>query len=77
MVMFTFSLAERLDGVTVNAVEPAGEGVRATVRAVADPALAGVSGRYFKGLSEARADEQAYDPDARERLWTLSEQLTN
>ena len=31
------------------------EGVEATLRLVADPALEGVSGRYFDGLREARA----------------------
>ena len=32
-----------------------------------------VSGRYFNGLQEARADAQAYDADARARLRALSE----
>jgi NAD(P)-dependent dehydrogenase (short-subunit alcohol dehydrogenase family) len=52
------------------------EGVRATTRLVTDPELDGVSGRYFNGLREARANEQAYDPDARRRLWELGERLT-
>lgn len=34
-----------------------------------------VTGAYFDVTREARADEQAYDDAARERLWTLSEQL--
>jgi NAD(P)-dependent dehydrogenase (short-subunit alcohol dehydrogenase family) len=34
-----------------------------------------VSGRYFEGQREARAHRQAYDPDARRRLWELSEEL--
>jgi NAD(P)-dependent dehydrogenase (short-subunit alcohol dehydrogenase family) len=51
------------------------EGVEATMRLVADPALAGVTGRYFNGTREARADEQAYDADARRRLRELSERL--
>jgi NAD(P)-dependent dehydrogenase (short-subunit alcohol dehydrogenase family) len=52
------------------------EGVRATTRLIADPGLDGVSGRYYNGLREARANEQAYDPDARRRLWELCERWT-
>ena len=51
------------------------EGVRALVRLVASPELDGVSGRYFDGLEESTADEQAYDPEARRRLWELSLRL--
>jgi NAD(P)-dependent dehydrogenase (short-subunit alcohol dehydrogenase family) len=51
-------------------------GVAATVRLAADPELEGVTGRYFNRTTEARADAQAYDPDARRRLWELSEELT-
>jgi NAD(P)-dependent dehydrogenase (short-subunit alcohol dehydrogenase family) len=51
------------------------DGVAATHRLVSDPALDRVSGRYFSGLKEARADEQAYDPDARRRLRELSDEL--
>jgi NAD(P)-dependent dehydrogenase (short-subunit alcohol dehydrogenase family) len=51
------------------------EGVRATTHLVVDPELEGVTGRYFDGLREARADAQAYDPEARRRLRELSEQL--
>ena len=51
------------------------EGLEATWRLVADPALDGVSGVYFNGTSEARADAQAYDLDARRRLRELSQRL--
>jgi NAD(P)-dependent dehydrogenase (short-subunit alcohol dehydrogenase family) len=51
------------------------EGVAAVMRLVADPALDGVSGRYFDGQEESRAHPQAYDPEARRRLWELSERL--
>jgi NAD(P)-dependent dehydrogenase (short-subunit alcohol dehydrogenase family) len=53
------------------------EGVEATLRLVADPALAGVTGRYFNGTRDARADDQAYDADARRRLRELSERVTS
>ena len=52
------------------------EGADATLRLIEDPALEGVSGLYFDGEEESRADPQAYDPDARHRLWELSERLT-
>ncbi len=52
------------------------EGAEATLRLIADPELDGVSGRYFDGLREARANRQAYEPDVRRRLWQLSEELT-
>jgi NAD(P)-dependent dehydrogenase (short-subunit alcohol dehydrogenase family) len=52
------------------------EGVEATLRLVADPELDGVSGRFFDGLRESAAHDQAYDPEARRRLWELSERLT-
>jgi NAD(P)-dependent dehydrogenase (short-subunit alcohol dehydrogenase family) len=52
------------------------EGVEATVRLVLDEDLAGVSGRYYDGLAESAAHRQAYDPEARRRLWALSEELT-
>ena len=50
-------------------------GVQATLRLIADPALDGVTGRYFDRLEEARAQPQAYDPDARRKLRELSERL--
>ncbi|GGU95488.1 3-oxoacyl-ACP reductase [Actinomadura cremea] len=52
------------------------EGLRATHRLVTDPALDAVSGRFFDGLDEARADAQAYDTGARDRLRALSDDLT-
>ena len=52
------------------------EGVEATRRLLEDPELDGVTGRFFSGLRESAAHEQAYDPEARRRLWELSERLT-
>jgi NAD(P)-dependent dehydrogenase (short-subunit alcohol dehydrogenase family) len=51
------------------------EGVGATLRLVADPALRDVTGAYFDGTREARAEPQAYDAAARRRLAELSAQL--
>ncbi|MDF3301013.1 SDR family NAD(P)-dependent oxidoreductase [Streptomyces tropicalis] len=53
-----------------------GEGVRPTVRLLLDPELATTTGRYFDRFTEARAHEQAYDPEARARLEELTRRLT-
>jgi NAD(P)-dependent dehydrogenase (short-subunit alcohol dehydrogenase family) len=95
-IMFTFELAERLQGtgVSANALHPASlmdtkmvletfgytmstveEGAKATVRLAVSSELEGVTGRYFDGQREARANRQAYDAEARKRLWALSEGL--
>ena len=52
------------------------EGELATRRLVEDPELAGVTGLFFDRLREARADESAYDPQVRSKLWQLSLDLT-
>jgi NAD(P)-dependent dehydrogenase (short-subunit alcohol dehydrogenase family) len=44
------------------------EGGEATMRLIADPALAGVTGQFFDGLQTARARPEAYDPGFRARL---------
>ena len=78
-------------GVTANALHPAtfmatkivpspvstvAEGVEATARLVVDPELDDVSGQFYNGLRLARADQQAYDADARARLRRVSRELT-
>ena len=77
-------------GVTANALHPStfmdtkmvpspastvADGVAATMRLVADPALEGRSGLYFNVQRESRADAQAYDAGARAALRQLSEDL--
>lgn len=94
-VMFTFDLAEELQGrnVSVNCLHPGTYIDTAMVRdagikpvtsvdiaAEAVVALAnvtGTTGRYFDGTHEARANAQAYDPEARRRLRSLSVQQVN
>ncbi len=51
-------------------------GIEATVRLAISPDLEGVSGRFFDRQEEAAADGQAYDPEARRRLWELSAELS-
>jgi NAD(P)-dependent dehydrogenase (short-subunit alcohol dehydrogenase family) len=77
-------------GVTANALHPAtymptkmvsrpistiAEGEAATARLAVDPDLDGVTGRFFDGVREARAHDQAYDADARRQLRELSDAL--
>jgi NAD(P)-dependent dehydrogenase (short-subunit alcohol dehydrogenase family) len=59
-------------GTSVDTVE---RGVDSTIRLATDPSLDGITGRFFDRETEARAEDQAYDPEARRRLWELSEQL--
>jgi NAD(P)-dependent dehydrogenase (short-subunit alcohol dehydrogenase family) len=72
----TFMPTKMVRAAGVDPMTPLEEGVEATLRLVADPSLDGVSGHYFDGLSEARANPQAYDRDARSRLRELSDRLT-
>ncbi|CAA9436753.1 MAG: Short-chain dehydrogenase/reductase SDR? [uncultured Rubrobacteraceae bacterium] len=51
------------------------EGAEATVRLAVSPELEATTGRYFDGTREGRANRQAYDAEARKRLWDLSEEL--
>ncbi|MFF3645472.1 SDR family NAD(P)-dependent oxidoreductase [Streptomyces sp. NPDC002564] len=51
------------------------EGVRPTVRLLLDPELATTTGRYFDQFTDARAHEQAYDTEARQRLMALTQTL--
>jgi hypothetical protein len=59
----------------VNPVSPLEQGVEATLRLVADPALEGLTGAYFNGRRRATAHPQADDPDARRHLRELSDRL--
>lgn len=58
-------------------VDPLDRGVEATLRLCIDPELDDVTGRFFDREQEARAEDQAYDPAARRRLWELSESLSS
>ncbi len=53
------------------------DGVAATNRLVADPELAGTTGRFYDRIREARANEQAYDSAARDELWRRSLELVD
>ena len=59
-----------------HSVDSLEEGVDATLRLATGTEVDRVTGRYFNHQVEARADDQAYDADARRRLWDLSAELT-
>jgi NAD(P)-dependent dehydrogenase (short-subunit alcohol dehydrogenase family) len=59
-------------GYTMSTLE---EGTEAVVRLAISPNIEGVTGRYFDGTRQTRANRQAYDPRVRNRLWILSEEL--
>jgi NAD(P)-dependent dehydrogenase (short-subunit alcohol dehydrogenase family) len=51
------------------------QGADAIMKLAASPDLEGRSGLFFNSQNEAKANEQAYDADARRRLGTLSREL--
>jgi NAD(P)-dependent dehydrogenase (short-subunit alcohol dehydrogenase family) len=91
-IMFTFDLAEELDGsgVVATCLHPSTymptKIVHSPISTIADGVEATlrlltapadeVAGRYFNVLREARADPQAYDTRARRNLRELSDELT-
>lgn len=52
------------------------QGADAILNLAIGPAPDGRSGLFFNGRNETKADRQAYDTQARARLWALSRQLT-
>lgn len=51
------------------------DGANAVMQLAVGSALTGRTGLYFNQMNEARANQQAYDAAARQRLWELSEEL--
>ncbi len=52
------------------------EGAQAVMQLAVGPRHEGVTGVYYLGMQRARANEQAYDTEARARLWQLSMELS-
>jgi NAD(P)-dependent dehydrogenase (short-subunit alcohol dehydrogenase family) len=71
----TYMPTKMVVGNDISPISSLEQGVRATLRLVADPELDGVSGRYFNGLRPAEPHPQARDVGARGRLRELSERL--
>jgi NAD(P)-dependent dehydrogenase (short-subunit alcohol dehydrogenase family) len=60
----------------VEPVSTVEEGAAAVLRLATSPEVNGQTGEYFDGLRLARANAQAYDPEARRRLAEVSARLT-
>jgi NAD(P)-dependent dehydrogenase (short-subunit alcohol dehydrogenase family) len=105
-IMFTYELADRLQGtgITANCLHPGSvgtnfgqnnrgpmalffrtfkpfmrspeQGADTLIWLASSLEVEGVSGKYFSDRKEIEAKEIAYDPDARRRLWEISEELT-
>jgi NAD(P)-dependent dehydrogenase (short-subunit alcohol dehydrogenase family) len=60
----------------VDSIDTLQAGTEATRRLAADPAVAGVTGKFYDRLREARAEASAYDPEVQQKLWELSVSLT-
>lgn len=52
------------------------DGANAVMQLAVGKAVAGRTGLYFNQMNEGRANQQAYDAAARQRLWDLSVKLT-
>ena len=72
----TFMDTNMVRGMGQHPASTVDEGMEATLRLAVDEDVEGVTGKFFDGQRESSADPQAYDADARRRLWELSEQLT-
>src|SRR5690606_15933217 len=70
-----FRLAMRAAFVLARAIDVE-RGAETSIHLATVPELAGVSGRYFVRCREAESSPRSRDPDAAERLWTISERLT-
>lgn len=61
-------------GRTMDSLE---DGVASVMHLATDTALEDITGKYFDHQQEAEAHPQAYDVQARQRLWQLSTELTD
>ena len=59
----------------VSPVSALEDGGAATLRLITDPALRGVTGQFFDGLSAARALQAAYDPRFRAKLGEVTDRM--
>lgn len=71
--MMDTTLVAQLDAPARTTVD---EGATAVMNLAVSPALTGRTGLYFNGLTESRANAQAYDENALQQLDALSRQLT-
>jgi NAD(P)-dependent dehydrogenase (short-subunit alcohol dehydrogenase family) len=72
----TYMDTNMVRGMGTTPISTVDEGADATLRLAVGDDVDGVTGRFYDVHDESNADPQAYDADARDRLWALSEQLT-
>ena len=53
------------------------KGARTSVHLATSDSVAGVNGKYFDKCKAAQSSAQSHDEQARERLWRISEELTD
>lgn len=53
------------------------EGAKPSIMLASDPALEGVTGKYFDKLEQTSACPLAYDPVLQDQLWLVSQDLTD
>lgn len=68
----TFLNTKMVTGAGINPMGEPESGADAVTYLAIDPELEGVSGHYFDRKSRARANPQAYDKEARRKLWSIS-----
>ncbi len=106
-IMFTYELAERLEGsgVTANVLHPGSvasklyrkfgileplilfwirltgktseEGAETPIYLASSPEVKSVNGKYYVDKEQTRSSDASYNKEAWERLWNLSEEMTN
>ena len=52
------------------------QGAETSIYVATSPDLEGVTGRYFTNKRERKSSEESYNKEKQERLWKLSEKLT-
>ena len=53
------------------------KGAETSIYLASSPEVEGVTGKYFKNKSEDKSSEESYNIDNAQKLWKISEQLTN
>jgi NAD(P)-dependent dehydrogenase (short-subunit alcohol dehydrogenase family) len=72
----TMMPTKQVTAVFDHSVDDIETGVNAIENLVTNPALAGVSGRYFNKTREAKASAQAHDTRVQERAWEMALRLS-
>lgn len=71
----TYMATTMVRQMNISPISTVDQGADAIINLAVSPALEGVTGRYYNRLTEARADPQAHDANARKRLWDSSMKL--